>query len=106
MTENKALKKAIRERMAVTGEPYNTARRAVLAQRQAGASISGNEARVAPVSRKAALAGRDLFKIKFPVVPKLDVKFPVVPKLDVKFPVVPKLDVKLPVVPKLEQGHS
>lgn len=35
MTENKALKKAIRERMSETGESYTEARRAVLAEHQA-----------------------------------------------------------------------
>lgn len=36
MTDNRRLKQAVRERMSRTGEPYNVARRAVLAERLAG----------------------------------------------------------------------
>jgi hypothetical protein len=45
MTENKALKAAIRERMAETGEPYSVARHAVLAgQPVASAHVPGDQA--------------------------------------------------------------
>lgn len=33
MTDNRRLKRAIRERMSKTGEPYTVARRAVMAER-------------------------------------------------------------------------
>jgi hypothetical protein len=109
MTENKALKTAIRKRMATTGEPYNVARRAVIAQHQASAA---GETVAASIGRKGALPGRDRIKIMFPVMPKLGlpvmpkVGLPVVPKLGL--PVMPKFDlpvmpkVGLPVVPKFD----
>ncbi|MFF5306175.1 hypothetical protein ACFY5F_43135, partial [Streptomyces sp. NPDC013161] len=51
MTENKALKKAIRKRMAATGEPYNTARRNVLAEHEATVNLSTRETGVAHIHR-------------------------------------------------------
>ncbi|MFJ9476910.1 hypothetical protein ACIRRI_18105, partial [Streptomyces mirabilis] len=59
MTENKAQKKAIRKRMAATGEPYNTARRNVLAQHQTSASFTPGESGAALTHRvvKSPYAG-------------------------------------------------
>ncbi|MDX6350750.1 MAG: hypothetical protein QOF84_5540 [Streptomyces sp.] len=43
MTDNKAFKKAVRQRMAETGEAYNTARRALLALKQAHTLTTSDE---------------------------------------------------------------
>ncbi|MEV6045049.1 hypothetical protein [Streptomyces xanthochromogenes] len=92
MTENKALKTAIRERMATTGEPYNVARRTVIAQHQASAA---DESVAASIGHRGALPGRGRINSTFPVMPKLGL--PVMPK--VGLPVMPKL--ALPVMPKV-----
>ncbi|WP_206305805.1 hypothetical protein, partial [Actinacidiphila soli] len=42
MTDNKSFKKAVRQRMAETGEPFSTARRALLARTRRSAIDSPN----------------------------------------------------------------
>ncbi|MFF8869581.1 hypothetical protein, partial [Streptomyces massasporeus] len=67
MTENKALKKAIRKRMSETGEPYNTARRTVLAKHQS----DSNASLIAPPQRRAGkpkYAGTLKFHIESPTL--------------------------------------
>ncbi|WP_218924485.1 hypothetical protein, partial [Streptomyces sp. wa1071] len=93
MTENKALKKAIRKRMAETGEAYNTARRNVLDSHRSAVSVSTGKTGTAHthLAVKSPYAGVTFDAAKA-FGPKLDMTKLLGPKLDMTKLLGPKLD--------------
>ncbi|KMO98000.1 hypothetical protein [Streptomyces roseus] len=88
MTENKALKKAIRKHMAETGEPFNTARRSVLASHQ--------EPRDGSIGHAAARAYNPLGSVasrSYRPLGSIDVAKLIMPRYDVAKFIAPRYDV-------------
>ncbi|MGW8779619.1 hypothetical protein ACWGNM_16380 [Streptomyces sp. NPDC055796] len=96
MTENKALKRAIRKRMAETNEPFSTARRNVLAFRQKAVSPS--------VGHLAALGYKPLGSIDVAKLmgPRVDVAKLMGPRVDVAKLMGPRVDVAKLMGPRID----